>query len=101
RHLSNEKRRDGMVKQFGQHQANVMNIDIDNKYLLDLLNRFTNDLPEKYKIVFVHHKLLDRPLEEVAEKLGVSLRTAEGYVSKVMEVMRKHKRSLLSDVFLL
>lgn len=102
RHLSNEKRREGLVKRYGQHRYSepILHIDIDNKDLLDILTRFTNDLPEKYKVVFLHHKLLDRPLEEVAEKLGVSVRTAEGYVSKVMEVMRKHRRSLISDLLL-
>jgi RNA polymerase sigma factor (sigma-70 family) len=103
RYLSNEKRRDNLVKNFGQYHArkSVLSIDFDNKDMLEILARFTNNLPEKYKLVFLHHKLLDRPIEEVAEKLGVSPRTAEAYVSKVMEMMRKYRRSLLADTFLL
>lgn len=61
---------------------------IENKQLLELLTNFAETLPDKYRIVFISHKILDQPLEEVAEQLGVSPRTAERYVSKVLEIMR-------------
>lgn len=76
--------------------------DIDNKFLLEILNRLANELPPKHRIVFLQHKLLDRPLEEVAGELGVSVRTAEGYVARVMQVMRQNRDYLsLAMVFML
>lgn len=76
--------------------------DIDNKFLLEILNKLANELPAKHRIVFLQHKLLDRPLEEVAGELGVSVRTAEGYVARVMQVMRQRREYLtLAMIFML
>lgn len=76
--------------------------DIDNKFLLDILSKLANELPVKHRIVFLQHKLLDRPLEEVAGELGVSVRTAEGYVARVMQVMRQRREYLtLAMIFML
>ncbi|WP_162303867.1 MULTISPECIES: RNA polymerase sigma factor [Chitinophagaceae] len=69
-------------------------IDLDNRQLLEILHRLSNELPEKHRLVFVHHKMLDRPLEEVAGMLGVSVRTAEGYSAKVMDFMRRRRKQL-------
>ncbi len=88
RHLGNEKRKAGLLSRFRGQGQHADPFDIDNKQLLDLLVRFSEDLPENYRIVFLHHKLLDEPLESVAKQLGVSPRTAERYVGKVMSIIR-------------
>jgi RNA polymerase sigma-70 factor (ECF subfamily) len=75
-------------------------LDVDSPQLIDILVRLSHELPEKQRLVFIHHKLMDRPLEEVAEMLGVSLRTAEGYSAKVMEFMRRHRQQLGLSVLL-
>ncbi|WP_173003048.1 RNA polymerase sigma factor [Chitinophaga sp. SYP-B3965] len=76
--------------------------DIENKYLLEILNKLASELPAKHRIVFLQHKLLDRPLEEVAGELGVSVRTAEGYIARVMQVMRQRREYLsLAMIFML
>ena len=102
RQLSNAKRNSEMLKDLALSQANrrAECIDVDNKHLLEILTRFTESLPEKYRIVFVQHKLLDRPLEEVAEEIGVAPRTAEGYVTNVMKLVRKHRNKLAINIFL-
>jgi RNA polymerase sigma factor (sigma-70 family) len=97
RYLSNEKRRTNLLRNLQKSQGHrVADIfDLDNKQLLDILTRFTEELPDKYRIVFIHNKLLDKPLEEVARQLGVSPRTAEAYVAKVMRIMRNHRHRLV------
>ncbi len=70
-------------------------IDIDNKQMLDLLKNYSEKLPEKYRFVFLYHKLLDEPLESVADKMGVSPRTAEGYVTKVMSLIRAYYKKVM------
>lgn len=95
RHFANQQRhsdRSGNLKAVSPET--VPAFDIDNRQLIDILNRFANGLPAKYRIVFLQHKLLDRPLDEVASELGVSVRTAEGYVTQVMQLMRKRRESL-------
>jgi RNA polymerase sigma-70 factor (ECF subfamily) len=103
RFFGNEKRRSNILRTFQQTESHKVteSFDIDNKQLLEILTQLTSELPEKYRIIFIQHKLLDRPLEEVAEILGVSSRTAEGYVSKVMEIMRQHHRKLNFAILLL
>lgn len=103
RHLANEKRRAGLIRRWGANQDRVREerFDLDHKQLLDILTQFTEGLPENYRIVFIQHKLLDRPLAEVAEQLGVSPRTAEAYVARLMRVMRQHRQQLSLAVFLI
>lgn len=83
----------------GGGKLSVKELDIENRQFLDILFRLANQLPDKYRIVFVRHKLLDQPLEEVAAHLGVSVRTAEDYVTRVMKIMRENRRQLLSIFF--
>lgn len=96
RHWANHARRTAQMKVVqAQLKVSVSEpLDLENKQLIDILAKFANELPEKYRIVFISHKLLDRPLEEVAAQLGVSTRTAEGYVSKLMEIMRNHREKI-------
>lgn len=103
RHLAQRQRK---KEQSGTLQAvtgeQLPAFDIDNKFLLDILNKLANELPDKHRIVFLQHKLLDRPLEEVAGELGVSVRTAEGYIARVMQIMRQKRDYLtLAVVFML
>lgn len=100
RHISKEKKRKDQLKKIEKNIKPTAAFDVENKQLLELLNRFTNKLPEKYRIVFLHHKLLDKPIEEVADQLGVSPRTAEGYVSKVMALMRNHHKKVAFSLLL-
>ncbi len=95
RHFANQERsteRTGTLKAVTADTSPAF--DIDNKHLLEILNKFANELPAKHRIVFLQHKLLDRPLDEVASELGVSVRTAEGYVTHVMQMMRKRREYL-------
>lgn len=99
RHLGNEKRKAGLLSRFRAQGQDSGCFDIDNKQLLDLLMHFSDDLPENYRIVFLHHKLMDEPLESVAEQLGVSPRTAERYVSKVLSIIRHRLQKLGATLF--
>jgi RNA polymerase sigma factor (sigma-70 family) len=107
RSLSREKKKKEYMQLERLKERSAIPIDIENKQLLDLLKNFTEKLPEKYRIVFLHHKLLDESIESVADKLGVSPRTAEGYVARVMSLIRSYYQKvtvlmviLLSEVFL-
>ncbi|GAO43070.1 RNA polymerase sigma factor [Flavihumibacter petaseus] len=102
RHLANEKRRESHLKHLQNKQARFVaeTIDLENKQLIEILTRLSNDLPEKYRVVFIHHKLLDQPLEDVAARLGVSPRTAEAYVARVMAIMRQQMQKLAYAIFI-
>jgi RNA polymerase sigma-70 factor (ECF subfamily) len=103
RHLANEKRYSAHIRRWrsGQVQVSEERFDLDSKQLLEILTRFSESLPENYRIVFIQHKLLDRPLPEVAEQLGVSPRTAEAYVAKLMRAMRQRRQQLSLTILLI
>ncbi|NML23120.1 sigma-70 family RNA polymerase sigma factor [Pseudoflavitalea sp. G-6-1-2] len=99
RHLDNEKRKAGLLSKFRRQHKDCDYLDIDNKQLLDLLMHFSEDLPENYRLVFLHHKLKDETLESVAAQLSVSPRTAERYVSKVLSIIRHRLQKMGATIF--
>ncbi|MCG2613519.1 sigma-70 family RNA polymerase sigma factor [Terrimonas sp. NA20] len=72
----------------------------ENKLLLEIVNRLANDLPEKCRLVFINNKLLDRPLPEVAEGLGISIKTAEAHLSKALKIIRTKMGDTFFSLFL-
>ncbi|WEK33831.1 MAG: sigma-70 family RNA polymerase sigma factor [Candidatus Pseudobacter hemicellulosilyticus] len=103
RHLDNLRRRDRLTQGYADsgRGSGTDPADIDNKQLLELLTQLTNTLPEKYRLIFLHHKLLDRPLDEVAQQLGISPRTAERYVGRLMGLLRENRHRLSCTLLML
>lgn len=62
---------------------------IENKLLLECIEKLANRLPEKCRLVFIYNKLLDLPLPEVATILNISPKTAETHLTKALKFMRK------------
>jgi RNA polymerase sigma-70 factor (ECF subfamily) len=60
----------------------------DNRNLLDIVEKLSNDLPEKCRLVFIHNKLLDKSIEEVAGILHISTKTAEAHLTKALKILR-------------
>jgi RNA polymerase sigma-70 factor (ECF subfamily) len=96
RQLANRKRKEGLLDSMSKEKPQAESFDIDNKQFLEILVHLSNELPHNYRVVFIQYKLQDRPLAEVAEELGVSVRTAERYVDKVMGAMREFRSKLAS-----
>jgi len=96
RQLDNRRRRAGLASEYGALRSRdaVAAPDLENKQLIEILTELTNTLPDHHRIIFIHHKLMDRPLTEVAAELGVSPRTAERYVSQVMAFLRANRDKL-------
>ncbi|TWF32754.1 RNA polymerase sigma-70 factor (ECF subfamily) [Chitinophaga polysaccharea] len=99
RHLANEGRRQEVQTSAMIQAESSEAFDLDNKQLLEILVKYAHELPAKFSILFIHHKLMDKPLEEVAEELGVSPRTAERYIGEVMKIMRNKLRALRTAIF--
>lgn len=69
---------------------------IDQKILLEIIEKLSHRLPEKCRLVFVHNKLLDKPLTEVAAEMAISSKTAEAHLTKALKVIRENiKKSFL------
>ena len=72
----------------------------ENKAILEFIQKLTHILPEKCRMVFIHNKLLDQPLDEVANSMGISIKTAEAHITKALKIVRSKLGDNLS-MFLL
>ena len=61
---------------------------LDSKLLLDMVKGLACKLPEKCKLVFIYNKIDDQSLAEVAQKLNVSIKTAEAHLTKALRTIR-------------
>lgn len=71
----------------------------DHLYMLheleELYNHTLASLPEEYRIAFVMSRMEDKPTAEIAETLGVSVRTVERYRNKAVEILRNELKDYL------
>jgi RNA polymerase sigma-70 factor (ECF subfamily) len=90
RHLAKEKK--AMVQNAGamadQFLCEDATSNLDHKLLLEMVTKLSARLPEKCRLVFINNKLLDQPLQEVAEQLNISTKTAEAHLTKALKIMR-------------
>jgi RNA polymerase sigma-70 factor (ECF subfamily) len=99
RHLAKEKQ----LKE-NKNIVSLLNIDgvaemnIDNKILLEIIYQLSNKLPEKCRLVFQYNKLQDMSLADVAEKLDISQKTAEGHLTKALRTIRTSLSGSMGDL---
>jgi RNA polymerase sigma-70 factor (ECF subfamily) len=63
---------------------------LEDRLMLEIVEKLTNKLPEKCRLVFIYNKLLDQPIEEVAARLSISVKTAEAHLTKALRIIRQH-----------
>lgn len=88
--LASEKR-----KQEIEHAASAKlqpvfrsDAEIDHREVLALVHKMASALPEKCRLIFIHNKLLDQPLDEVARAMDISIKTAEAHITKALKIVR-------------
>ena len=73
---------------------------LDNKLLLEIIEKLSNQLPNKCRMVFVQNKLLDIPLQQVADDMNISPKTAEAHLTKALKSMRMNLGDAFSVLFI-
>lgn len=68
---------------------------INNKMLLEKIFELSNQLPDRCRLVFQYNKLEDQPLDEVAEMLKISKKTAEAHLTKALKTIRAGIKGLM------
>ncbi|MFT3701916.1 MAG: sigma factor-like helix-turn-helix DNA-binding protein [Agriterribacter sp.] len=61
---------------------------LNNKLLIEMIEKLSNTLPEKCRLVFVQNKLHDIALPQVARHLHISDKTAEAHLTKALKIIR-------------
>jgi len=72
---------------------------INNRMLLEIVEKLSSRLPEKCRLVFVHNKLLDQSLPQVARQLHISDKTAEAHLTKALKMIRGNLGKAFSFFF--
>lgn len=73
--------------------------DLHYKYLLQLLEEETNQLPEKCRLIFKYSREQRMTVTEIANQLNISPRTVETQLSKALRHLRKTFKSKIAHLF--
>lgn len=80
----NQKR----IEYYHPHEQNETIKRIEDRELQIKIREAINELPEKCKIVFKLSYLHDMKNKEIAEAMGISLRTVEAHMYKALKMLR-------------
>ena len=98
RHLAKNKQcKEQEDAMFKLNANGFAEIDIDNKILLEIISKLSNQLPEKCRLVFQYNKLQDKSLVDVARQLNISQKTAEAHLTKALRLIRSNLGDTLSE----
>jgi RNA polymerase sigma-70 factor (family 1) len=101
RYMANEKRRTKKEEIAGSRQTEAVALEmlIDDKLLLEIVKQQAGELPEKCRLVFIYNKLEDQPIPEVAERLNISVKTAEAHLTKALRLIRNRLKDHAFFIF--
>ena len=71
-------------------ESKIVNINqqLDAEDLQKLIDQSIDQLPERCRLVFVLSRFEDMSYQEIADKLGISIKTVENQVSKALRYLR-------------
>ncbi|HTI93912.1 MAG TPA: sigma-70 family RNA polymerase sigma factor [Puia sp.] len=100
-YVAAEKRRATKEEIAGSRQTESVGIEmlIEDKLLLEIVRQQANELPQKCRLVFIYNKLEDQPLPEVAERLNISVKTAEAHLTKALRQIRSRLKDHAFFIF--
>lgn len=63
--------------------------DYEYKELEELINKTISQLPERRRNIFKLHRFENKKYSEIAEMLGISVKTVEAEITKTLQLFRK------------
>ena len=101
-YVAAEKRRTENEKMAGRRSGGIVpgELLIDDKQLLEIVKQQANALPERCRLVFIYNKLEDQTLPEVAQRLNISVKTAEAHLTKALRLIRSKLRDQALFMFI-
>ncbi|MET6996333.1 RNA polymerase sigma factor [Chitinophaga defluvii] len=79
--------------------TSTIEYDLHYKYLLQLLQEETNQLPEKCRLIFKYSREDSMTVAEIADQLQISPRTVETQIYKALRHLRKSFKSKMAHFF--
>jgi RNA polymerase sigma-70 factor (family 1) len=69
--------------------SQVPHFILEEKEIQEHLMQAIEDLPEKPRLIFVMSRFEDLSYAEIAERLSLSIKSVEGYMSKALKILRE------------
>ncbi|APY10559.1 RNA polymerase sigma-70 factor [Seonamhaeicola sp. S2-3] len=67
--------------------------------LQSLIEKSVNELPQKTKTIFIKKRFDNKKNSEIAEELGISIKTVESHMTTALKMLRIKLASYLSSIF--
>lgn len=72
------------------HPGGNMESNLELEELIELIQEAILDLPEKCRNVFVMSRRENRSNKEIADKMGISVKTVEGQITKALKRIKEY-----------
>jgi len=71
--------------------ADEETVDFEKNYqlVIEKLEQFINEMPDRRKEIFTQRKKEGKPVKQIAEELGVSVKTIENQITEAMGYLKK------------
>jgi RNA polymerase sigma-70 factor (ECF subfamily) len=83
-----------------EHKQSAENSSLEAAELEREIELAINSLPEKCRMVFELSRMDGLKYSEIAEKMGISVKTVEAQMSKALTVLRSHLSEFMSLIFI-
>jgi RNA polymerase sigma-70 factor, ECF subfamily len=97
-HLRDRKKH-VMLENMAEHEPTEVNTALETSELEKEIEIAIETLPEKCRMVFELNRLEGLKYAQIADKMGISIKTVEAQMSKALSVLRAHLREFLSLLF--
>ena len=94
-----DKKKHVMLDAIGEHELATENTEAETEELSKAIDAGIESLPEKCREIFELNRIDGLKYAQIAEKLGISIKTVEGQMSKALSVLRDHLKEFLSILF--
>jgi RNA polymerase sigma-70 factor (ECF subfamily) len=64
------------------------------------INKAIDSLPKKCRQIFIMNRFDEMKYQEIADKLGISIKTVEGQISKALKMLREQLADYITIIFL-
>jgi RNA polymerase sigma-70 factor (ECF subfamily) len=87
------------LEKMAESKFSEINTQLETAELEKEIEMAINSLPEKCRQVFELNRMEGLKYAEIAEKLGISVKTVEAQMSKALSVLREHLKEFLTLIF--
>ena len=96
KHEGVKRNYEAQVDKTGHHSGDMLSWELQEQ-----LNAGLEKLPEKCRVVFEKAKLEGLKYAEIAEELGISVKTVENQMGKALKILRVHLKDYLVIMLIL